>query len=67
MVVCSSQLDKRGLRKLNNRVKRERLILEKAILKFEGKRFAFQADAEMALEDFKKRALFGLICRSWFS
>lgn len=54
LVVHSSQLDRRKLRKLDNKIKREQQTLEKNILKLEGKQFACRPDAEAALRDFKK-------------
>jgi len=60
LVVRSSQLDKRKLRKLDNQVKRERETLEKEILKLKNKQFACRPDAEAALKDFKKKHRYGL-------
>jgi transposase len=54
LVVHSSQLDKRKLKKLDNQVKRKQEALEKEILKLKGKQFACRPDAELALESFKK-------------
>ncbi len=54
LVVHSSQLDKRKLKKLDNQVKREQEALDKEILKLRDKPFACRPDAEAALESFKK-------------
>ncbi|OPL10286.1 MAG: hypothetical protein AVO34_11385 [Firmicutes bacterium ML8_F2] len=60
LVVHSSQLDQRKLKKLDNQVKREQAALEKAILKLSEKQFACRPDAEAALLSFKKEHQGGL-------
>ena len=54
LVVHSSQLDKRKLRKLDNQVKREQKELEKEITFLKAKQFACRPDAEAALASFIK-------------
>jgi len=54
LVVHSSQLDKRKLRKLDNQVKKEKQTLEKEIAALKNKQFACLPDAEAALVCFIK-------------
>ncbi|MGM0653631.1 MAG: IS1634 family transposase [Bacillota bacterium] len=54
LVVHSSQLDKRKLKKLDNQVEREQKDLEKEITALQAKQFACRPDAEAALECFTK-------------
>ena len=52
LVVHSSQLDKRKLKKLDNQVKREQKTLEKGVSALNIKQFACRPDAEADLERF---------------
>ena len=60
IVVHSSQLDKRKLRKLDNQIKREQKDLEKEITILKTKQFACRPDAEAALACFIKERSGGL-------
>ena len=60
LVVHSSQLDKRKLRKLDNQVKREQKDLGKEITALKTKQFACRPDAEAALACFIKEHKGGL-------
>jgi transposase len=60
LVVHSSQLDKRKLRKLDNQVKHEQNALEKEIAALKAKQFACRPDAEAALACFSKEHKGGL-------
>jgi transposase len=60
LVVHSSQLDKRKLRKLDNQVKREQKELEKEITLLKAKQFVCRPDAEAALACFIKEHSRGL-------
>lgn len=60
LVVHSSQLDKRKLRKIDNRVKVEQKELEKEVAAIGAKQFACRPDAEAALESFIKEHKGGL-------
>lgn len=60
LVVHSSQLDKRKLKKLDNQVKREQKALEKESASLYAKQFACRPDAEAALQYFIKEHKGGL-------
>jgi transposase len=60
LVVHSSNLDKRKLKKLDNRVKGEQKELEKEVAALKTKQFACQPDAEAALDCFIKEHKGGL-------
>ena len=60
LVVHSSQLDKRKLRKLDSQIKREQKDLEKESTTLKAKQFACQPDAEAALDCFIKEHKGGL-------